>query len=185
MKWHRLKGDKSMKSCKWLSFFLALVMIFSFTGCRTSTEGFSSSGSLADLDDIDSSSSLSLAESEKSSHELSSSQLDGKVEASEPSSVPAPSSSSSQAPVVSSSKPNKPQAPAISSSKPNSPSSTAPSSKPKPPAPDPKPQGNMVWISKTGKKYHSTPSCSNMKNPSQVSLETAKARGFTACKKCW
>ena len=43
---------------------------------------------------------------------------------------------------------------------------------------------SMVWIPKTGKKYHSKSSCSNMKNPSHVSLSTAKSRGFTPCSKC-
>ena len=31
----------------------------------------------------------------------------------------------------------------------------------------------MVWIPKSGKKYHRSSSCSNMKNPSQVTLEKA------------
>ena len=43
----------------------------------------------------------------------------------------------------------------------------------------------MVWIPKTGKKYHSKSSCSNMKDPEQVPLSEAEWRGFTACKKCW
>lgn len=43
----------------------------------------------------------------------------------------------------------------------------------------------MVWVSKTGSKYHKKSSCSNMKNPSKVSLETAKSRGLTKCKICW
>ncbi len=43
----------------------------------------------------------------------------------------------------------------------------------------------MVWIPRTGKKYHSKSSCSNMKDPSQVPLSEAEWRGFTACKKCW
>lgn len=43
----------------------------------------------------------------------------------------------------------------------------------------------MVWVSKTGKKYHSSSTCSNMKNPSQISLSSAKARGLTACSKCY
>lgn len=43
----------------------------------------------------------------------------------------------------------------------------------------------MVYIPKTGKKYHSNANCSNMKNPSQVSLSEAQSRGFTACKKCY
>lgn len=43
----------------------------------------------------------------------------------------------------------------------------------------------MVYIPRTGKKYHSNANCSNMKNPSQVSLSEAQNRGFTACKKCY
>ena len=43
----------------------------------------------------------------------------------------------------------------------------------------------MVWIPQTGKKYHSKSSCSNMKNPSEVTIERAQELGFTACKKCW
>ena len=43
----------------------------------------------------------------------------------------------------------------------------------------------MVYIPKTGKKYHSNANCSNMKNPRQVSLSEAQNRGFTACKKCY
>lgn len=43
----------------------------------------------------------------------------------------------------------------------------------------------LVWIPKTGSKYHRTSTCSSMKNPSQVSLETATSRGYTACSKCW
>lgn len=54
-------------------------------------------------------------------------------------------------------------------------------------APETKPEvkEQMVWIPKSGKKYHSNPSCSNMKNPTQVSVATALARGFTPCKKCY
>ena len=46
------------------------------------------------------------------------------------------------------------------------------------------PIGTTVWISNTGSKYHSRSSCSNMKNPSQVTLEDAQAMGYTPCKKC-
>ena len=60
------------------------------------------------------------------------------------------------------------------------------------PTPEPTPQPveeeqneQMVWIPNSGSKYHSKSSCSNMKNPSQVSISTAKSLGFTACKKCW
>ncbi|MGG7164050.1 hypothetical protein [Clostridium ihumii] len=42
-----------------------------------------------------------------------------------------------------------------------------------------------VWISQTGKKYHSNPNCSNMKTPTQVSLEDAQSLGLTPCKKCY
>ncbi len=45
--------------------------------------------------------------------------------------------------------------------------------------------GSMVWIPKTGHKYHSNPNCSNMKNPSQVTINQAKDRGYTPCSKCY
>ena len=56
--------------------------------------------------------------------------------------------------------------------------------------PTPKPQKNsesseMVWIPRTGKRYHRKETCSNMKNPSYVTIEEAKRRGFTPCKKCY
>lgn len=41
-----------------------------------------------------------------------------------------------------------------------------------------------VWVSKSGKKYHYSPSCSNMKNPSEVTLDEALSRGLEPCKKC-
>lgn len=49
---------------------------------------------------------------------------------------------------------------------------------------DPEPQEQMVWIPQTGSKYHSNASCSGMKNPQQVPLSQAIARGYTACKRC-
>ena len=42
----------------------------------------------------------------------------------------------------------------------------------------------LVWIPKSGSKYHGSSTCSNMKNPSQVSLDVAKELGFTPCKRC-
>ena len=69
-----------------------------------------------------------------------------------------------------------------------------------PPAPDPAPvdpapaqetepdsgdQETMVWIPKSGSKYHSDPGCSNMENPTQVTLSQAQANGYTACKRCY
>lgn len=45
--------------------------------------------------------------------------------------------------------------------------------------------GNLVWVpTKGGKKYHNNSGCSNMENPMQVSIETAQANGYTACKRC-
>ena len=44
----------------------------------------------------------------------------------------------------------------------------------------------MVWIpTNGGTKYHSKSSCSNMKNPTQVSLDEAEDLGYTACQKCF
>ena len=45
-------------------------------------------------------------------------------------------------------------------------------------------QETMVWIPQSGSKYHSRSGCSNMKNPSQVTLSQAEAWGYTPCKKC-
>lgn len=47
------------------------------------------------------------------------------------------------------------------------------------------PTSGEVWIPRTGKRYHSSPTCSNMKNPSKVGLAEAKRRGYTPCKKCY
>ena len=41
-----------------------------------------------------------------------------------------------------------------------------------------------VWVSISGKKYHSKPTCSNMKSPGQISLEDAQKQGYEPCKKC-
>lgn len=41
-----------------------------------------------------------------------------------------------------------------------------------------------VWIPKSGKKYHSTDTCSNMKNPARVTLDAAKTAGYGPCSKC-
>jgi len=46
-------------------------------------------------------------------------------------------------------------------------------------------ESDMVWISRTGTKYHSNPDCSNMKNPGYVTLDEAIAQGRTPCKKCY
>lgn len=42
----------------------------------------------------------------------------------------------------------------------------------------------MVWVSATGKKYHRKSSCSNMKDPLQISRSEAITRGYEPCKKC-
>ena len=45
--------------------------------------------------------------------------------------------------------------------------------------------GNLVWVpTKGGTKYHTSPLCSNMIDPIQVSIETALANGYTPCKRC-
>ena len=47
------------------------------------------------------------------------------------------------------------------------------------------PQEQMVWISQSGSKYHSNSSCSNMKNPTQITISEAQNRGLEPCKKCY
>lgn len=47
-------------------------------------------------------------------------------------------------------------------------------------------QSANVWIpTNGGKKYHKSASCSNMKNPEEVTKSEAESRGFTPCKKCY
>lgn len=53
------------------------------------------------------------------------------------------------------------------------------------PSPSPQANGQTVYVSKSGSKYHSSPSCSNMKNPSSMTVEEAQNKGLEACKKCW
>lgn len=42
-----------------------------------------------------------------------------------------------------------------------------------------------VYVPQSGFKYHSNPNCSNMKNPTAISLSEAQARGYQPCKKCY
>ncbi|MDD3410788.1 MAG: hypothetical protein PHY12_08240 [Eubacteriales bacterium] len=43
----------------------------------------------------------------------------------------------------------------------------------------------MVWVpTKGGTKYHSSETCSNMKEPRSIPLSQAEAEGFTPCKRC-
>ena len=46
-------------------------------------------------------------------------------------------------------------------------------------------QETMVWIPRSGSCYHSSSSCSNMKNPTKVTLSDAKSMGYRPCKKCY
>ncbi|MBZ9693313.1 ComEC/Rec2 family competence protein [Clostridium sp. M14] len=51
--------------------------------------------------------------------------------------------------------------------------------------PDTKTQSSNVWVAnKTSKVYHSSKECSNMKSPTEVSLEDAQAKGLKPCSKC-
>lgn len=43
----------------------------------------------------------------------------------------------------------------------------------------------MVWVSRTGTKYHSNPNCSNMKNPAHMTQSEAEDLGRTPCSKCY
>ena len=53
------------------------------------------------------------------------------------------------------------------------------------PTPEPQSTSEMVWIPRTGQRYHRKENCSNMKNPSYVTIEEAIRLGFTPCKKCY
>lgn len=43
----------------------------------------------------------------------------------------------------------------------------------------------LVWIPRSGKRYHSNPGCSGMKDPQEVPLSEAEAQGYTPCQKCY
>ncbi|NFT67505.1 MBL fold metallo-hydrolase [Clostridium botulinum] len=48
-----------------------------------------------------------------------------------------------------------------------------------------KTKSNSVWVAnKTSKVYHSSKDCSNMKNPTEISLEDAQTKGLKPCSKC-
>lgn len=42
----------------------------------------------------------------------------------------------------------------------------------------------MVWISGSGKKYHSRSDCGSMQDPQQIPLPEAEEKGYTPCAKC-
>ncbi|MGG7176395.1 hypothetical protein ACQPU1_02300 [Clostridium paraputrificum] len=50
-----------------------------------------------------------------------------------------------------------------------------------------KPQGEMVWKTATGTKYHRTNNCgnTNSSNATQVTIGTAQSQGLSPCKKCF
>lgn len=46
--------------------------------------------------------------------------------------------------------------------------------------------GDLVWVPVNGgTKYHKKSTCSKMKDPLQVSVETAVKNGYTPCKRCY
>ena len=45
--------------------------------------------------------------------------------------------------------------------------------------------GDTVWVTDNGSKYHSNPTCSNMKNSHEITLEEAECQGYEPCKKCF
>ena len=45
--------------------------------------------------------------------------------------------------------------------------------------------GGVVWVPRTGSKYHRNPNCSNMRSPSQMSEIDAINAGYSPCKKCY
>ena len=51
--------------------------------------------------------------------------------------------------------------------------------------PTPQQDELMVWIPRTGQRYHSRANCSNMRNPSHVTVTLARELGYTRCSRCW
>ena len=46
-------------------------------------------------------------------------------------------------------------------------------------------EGGTVWVTKTGKKYHSSPYCSKMTSPIEMDLLEAIEKGYQPCGKCY
>ena len=101
------------------------------------------------------------------------------TEPTQPSTEPTqPSTEPSQPPTEPSQPPTEPTQP------PTEP--TQPTTEPTEPSTEPtEPETEMVWIPKSGTKYHCRPDCSNMKAPTQVTKEEAENQGYTPCKKCY
>ena len=74
-----------------------------------------------------------------------------------------------------------------STPKPTNTPTPKPTSKPKPPVETTKDTSDYgtCWITERGKRYHSTSTCSGMKDPIQTSIGNAKDLGYSACGKCW
>lgn len=51
--------------------------------------------------------------------------------------------------------------------------------------PEDPPEGEQVWVPKSGKKYHANWNCGNMKGPSCVSVEEAETMGYEPCSRCF
>lgn len=43
----------------------------------------------------------------------------------------------------------------------------------------------LVWVSRSGKKYHNNPECSGMKNPTQMTKSEAESSGREPCENCY
>ena len=69
---------------------------------------------------------------------------------------------------------------------PTEPQTTKPTVEPiDPPTAPPSSTLVLVWIVENGTRYHCDSSCSNMRSPYQVTIEDAKNKGLTACKRCY
>ena len=163
---------------------LCFVLSMTSLGMNKAPENLTTTG------DIGSSSSDSVDSSDVSSVEVSS--IDEEVSSESVSSREEISSTSSNTSTerkntVSRKKPVSSKAPA----KPSEPTKNPPVKEPSPSEKTPvvednnPSKSNMVWITEKGKKYHSSPDCSNMKNPHKISLEDAIASGREPCKKCY
>lgn len=44
---------------------------------------------------------------------------------------------------------------------------------------------DTVYATKTGSKYHKSPTCSGMNDPMELTLSEAEEMGYTPCKRCY
>ena len=177
-----LKAILLLASIVFVSFFLLLIIGLVFPESSETELGYASESGISIYENIQSDSSTVSSTQSSSSESSSSASSESEISVSSNSSSKSESSASSN----SSSESKNFDSGNSSSSKAESSSSNSSSSNSVIVPTESETGENLVWVpTNGGEKYHSKKSCSNMKDPVQITKESAKARGYTACGRCY